>query len=110
MLAVTRRLVLAFVLAGGGVVAQPAEAIDPAALLAPDDYFGWKVDVSGEYALVGAYRASEGGVRSGVAFVYAWTEGGWVLDGTLVPDSARPWRSQATGPWSAPLQTVTTGH
>ena len=88
MLAVTRRLVLAFVFVGGGVVAQPAAEIDPAALLATDDYFGWKVDVSADYALIGAYRASKNGVRSGVAFVYAWTETGWVLDGTLVPDDA----------------------
>ncbi|MFC1836305.1 FG-GAP repeat protein, partial [Thermodesulfobacteriota bacterium] len=43
---------------------------------AEDDYFGYSVSISGDNAIVGAYRDDDGGTDSGSAYVYVRNEGG----------------------------------
>ncbi len=61
----------------GTVWAQEAKitASDGAA----DDWFGWRVAVSGDYVVVGAYGTDDAGLSSGSAYIFkrdgtAWTE------------------------------------
>jgi len=54
---------------------------------APGDRFGSSVSVSGDTALVGAYRASPDGIaESGAAYVYVRNDGAWSLQQTLLAD------------------------
>ncbi|HUU96643.1 MAG TPA: FG-GAP repeat protein [Phycisphaerae bacterium] len=44
---------------------------------AEDDWFGWSVSISGDVAVIGAYRDGDGGYRSGSAYVFEKPPGGW---------------------------------
>ena len=43
---------------------------------AADDWFGWSVSTSGDYAIVGAYQDDDNGGTSGSAYIYKKNEGG----------------------------------
>lgn len=50
-----------------------------------NDYFGYSVAVSGQTALVGAYKNdNEGGVDAGAAYIFVATETGWQQQAKLV--------------------------
>ena len=42
---------------------------------AADDYFGWSVAISGDYAVVGAGGGDDAGLNSGSAYIYDFTIG-----------------------------------
>ncbi len=42
-----------------------------------DDRFGWSVSLSGNTAIVGAYRSDSGGLDSGAAYVFSENGGSW---------------------------------
>ena len=43
---------------------------------AADDYFGYSVSISGDYAIVGAYGNNDNGGNSGSAYIFYRNEGG----------------------------------
>ncbi len=47
------------------------------------DYYGNCVDISGNYAVVGAYGDDDGGSESGSAYVYELSNGNWIFDTKL---------------------------
>ncbi len=49
-----------------------------------EDYFGYSVSVSGEYAILGAYQDDDHGSSSGSAYIYSRNEGGINNWGPLV--------------------------
>jgi hypothetical protein len=53
-----------------------------AKLLAPDDtvedYFGFSVSISGDYAIVGAYGDDDTDTKAGAAYIYHWNGSVWV--------------------------------
>ncbi len=46
--------------------------------LEPADYFGYSVSISGDYAIVGAYRDDDGGESSGSAYIFRLEGGDWI--------------------------------
>ena len=55
---------------------NPATLINP--VLNIDDYFGYKVDIDGDYALIGAYGRAAGVVQdAGAAYIYYRNNGVW---------------------------------
>ena len=57
-------------------------ASDPA----KNDDFGWSVAISGDIAVVGAYRDDEGGNNAGAAYVFVRTGTNWSQLNKLIPD------------------------
>ncbi len=58
---------------------------------AEDDRFGHSVAISGETAVIGAYRGSKDGVnQSGSAYVFRRTDGEWIQIAELTADDAAP--------------------
>ena len=55
---------------------------------AVDDNFGWSVAISGDYAVVGAYKNSDNGALSGSAYVYMRTGSTWSQQAKLLPSDA----------------------
>ncbi len=51
---------------------------------ATDDYFGWSVDISGDYAVVGAYGDDDLGSASGSAYVYHYYDANWTQQAKLI--------------------------
>ncbi len=45
---------------------------------AANDYFGWSVSISGDYAIVGAYGDDVGGIDSGAAYIYKREGTSWI--------------------------------
>jgi len=52
---------------------------------ADDDHFGNTVSVSGNVALIGAYRNNDYGESSGSAYVYRWNGTAWFQEQKLIP-------------------------
>ena len=56
-------------------------------LLASDvqafDWFGWSVSISGDYAIVGAYREDTGGIDAGAAYIYKRSGSSWTQEAKL---------------------------
>jgi len=50
-----------------------------------DDLFGWSVFISGDYAIVGAYRDDDKGYDSGSAYIFKWDGTGWSQQQKLLP-------------------------
>ncbi len=50
-----------------------------------DDHFGWTVAISGDYAVVGAYKNSDNGFLSGSAYVYMRSGSTWSQQAKLLP-------------------------
>jgi len=73
-------------LEGSGVPAQLARLI--AADAAPSDYFGYSVALSGDWAVVGAYRDDDGGSSSGSAYVFVRIGGVWTQQAKLTAADA----------------------
>ncbi|MHC4767042.1 MAG: right-handed parallel beta-helix repeat-containing protein, partial [Planctomycetota bacterium] len=48
------------------------------------DYFGIRVSVSGDLAVVGAYRDDDNGTNSGSAYVFRWNGSSWVEEDKLL--------------------------
>ena len=48
-----------------------------AADAAQDDYFGYSVSVSGDYAIVGAHGNDDAGSLSGSAYIFNWDGTSW---------------------------------
>ena len=61
---------------------------EEAKLLASDgatgDYFGWSVALSGDYALVGAYKDDDNGSSSGSAYVFVRSGSSWSQQAKLL--------------------------
>ncbi len=53
-----------------------------------DDWFGHSVSVSGEVAVIGAYRNDDNGSRSGSAYVYRFDGTNWVQESKLLASDA----------------------
>jgi hypothetical protein len=49
----------------------------------PQDYFGFSVSMSGDYAVVGAYRDDDNGIESGSAYVFRREGATWVEEAKL---------------------------
>lgn len=63
---------------------NPATLMNPTNLLA-DDYFGYRVAIDGNYAIVGAYGKNIlANVDAGVAYIYFRNNGVWELQETIV--------------------------
>lgn len=54
------------------------------------DYCGYSVDISSQYAVIGAYKSDSVGPDSGAAYVYEKKEGKWIQTAVL-----KPWKSTA---------------
>ena len=52
---------------------------------APDDWFGNKVSIFGDYAIVGAWGDDDNGFYSGSAYVFKRTGTSWVQEAKLLP-------------------------
>lgn len=52
---------------------------------APNDFFGYSVAISGDVAIVGAYRDDDRGNDSGSAYILRWDGGQWSQGAKLVP-------------------------
>ncbi|MCK5457149.1 MAG: FG-GAP repeat protein, partial [Melioribacteraceae bacterium] len=50
------------------------------------DWFGFCVDISGDYAIVGSPMEEEKGYNSGGAYVYKNSNGTWELDSKIMPE------------------------
>ncbi len=70
----------------GGVWTQQAK------LLADDgaigDDFGYTVSISGDTALIGAWRDGDGNSWQGAAYVFTRTDGAWTQQAKITPDDA----------------------
>ncbi len=59
----------------------PDAFTEEAILMAHDpdenDYFGWSVSISGDYAIVGAWSDDEGGSSAGAAYIIRWDGSNW---------------------------------
>ncbi|MFM9908350.1 MAG: LytTR family transcriptional regulator DNA-binding domain-containing protein [Chitinophagaceae bacterium] len=53
--------------------------------ISADANFGYKVNIFGDYAVIGAHRASQAGVQSGTAYIYYRNNGVWQQQDVLVP-------------------------
>lgn len=51
-----------------------------------DDQFGWSVSISGDRALVGAYRDDDNGGASGSAYIFSFDGASWMMAIKLTPD------------------------
>jgi hypothetical protein len=54
-----------------------------------NDYFGWSVSISGDYAVIGAFRADANGPDTGVAYIFYRNQGGadnWGQQAKLAAD------------------------
>ena len=51
---------------------------------AAEDYFGLSVSISGDYAVVGAYRDDDNGGSSGSAYLFKRTDTSWVQEAKLL--------------------------
>ena len=49
------------------------------------DNFGYSVSISGDHALIGAYKDDDNGYSSGSAYIYRWNGSSWVLEQKLLP-------------------------
>ena len=62
--------------------------VQQAKLLASDgatnDYFGWSVSISGDYAVVGAVRDNDNGIDAGSAYVFKRSDTTWVEEAKLL--------------------------
>jgi hypothetical protein len=67
--------------------------VEQAKLLASDaqssDYFGYSVAVSGDTAVIGAYREDTGGSYAGAAYVFTRSGGAWVEQAKLMASDAQ---------------------
>jgi len=54
---------------------------------APEDFFGWRVSMDGDYAIIGAFY-SEG---SGAAYIFKNSGTSWVEQAKLIPSDAELW-------------------
>jgi len=52
---------------------------------AAQDFFGWSVSISGDYAIVGAYFDDDKGSSSGSAYIFWWDGTNWLQQAKLVP-------------------------
>jgi len=52
------------------------------------DYFGMSVSISGDYAIVGAYREETGGTDAGAAYSYLWTGNTWSEKALIIASDA----------------------
>ena len=50
---------------------------------AAEDYFGWSVSISGDYAIVGAFRDDDNGDDSGSAYIFKRDGGNWSEEAKL---------------------------
>ena len=57
--------------------------------LRSNDYFGFCVDISKKYAVVGAYKTDKIGPNTGAAYVYEKNDGRWINSATLYPWEAK---------------------
>jgi len=51
---------------------------------AADDYFGWSVSISGDYAIIGAYCDDDNGLDSGSAYVFKRDGTAWIEQAKLL--------------------------
>jgi hypothetical protein len=62
-----------------------------ATLFAPDSRkdarFGWSVSLSGNVALIGAYRDSEAGEAAGAAYIFRYDGSAWNFEAKFLPES-----------------------
>jgi hypothetical protein len=67
--------------------------VEQAKLMASDaqssDYFGYSVAVSGDTAVIGAYREDTGGSDAGAAYVFTRSGGAWVEQAKLMASDAQ---------------------
>ncbi|MEX0965746.1 MAG: T9SS type A sorting domain-containing protein [Bacteroidia bacterium] len=56
----------------------------------PNDYFGFSVDIDGDYAVVGAHRNDDDGLNSGSAYVYHLMSGSFTQQAELTASDAMP--------------------
>ena len=49
-----------------------------------NDYFGYTVSISGNYAIVGAYQDDDNGDNSGSAYIFSWDGTDWVQQQKLI--------------------------
>ena len=73
-----------FVLAGDGSWDEGTRLI-PRNGIAPGDYFGYAVALSGDRALIGAHFSDESGDDSGAAYIFHRMNGVWQEEAKLVP-------------------------
>ncbi len=50
------------------------------------DWFGFCVEISGDYAIVGSPMEEEKGVNAGAAYIYKYSNGIWELDSKIMPE------------------------
>ena len=50
------------------------------------DWFGFCVDISGDYAIVGSPMEEEKAVNAGAAYIYKYSNGIWELDSKIIPE------------------------
>ena len=55
-----------------------------------DDFFGFSVSLSGDRALIGAYRDDDGGDRTGSAYVFVRSGTTWSQEAKLTASDAQP--------------------
>jgi len=71
--------------------------VQQAKLIASDaqayDSFGWSVAVSGDTAVIGAYREGTGGSYAGAAYVFTRSGGAWVEQAKLMASDAQAFDS-----------------
>ena len=51
---------------------------------AAGDYFGWSVSISGDYAIVGAFRDNDNGTSSGSAYIFYYNGTSWSQQAKLL--------------------------
>jgi|GEM_PF-2164936 len=53
-----------------------------------DDWFGYSVSISGDYAIVGAYQNDDDGEQSGSAYIFSLEDGEWIQQVKLTAEDA----------------------
>lgn len=67
---------------------NPATLINPS-FLASDDFFGYRVAMDGDYAIIGAFGKSvAGNADAGTAYIYFRNNGVWELQETITPNDS----------------------
>ena len=57
------------------------------------DYFGYSVSISGDYAIVGAFRSDVGGVKCGSAYIYKRSGSSWTQQAKLTASDCNAYES-----------------
>jgi len=95
-------MLMAVVVSNAGVgvdqaCAQNCDPVELARLLADDgatsDQFGFSVSLSGDTALIGAFKDDDNGTDSGSAYVFTRSGSAWILQAKLIA-SDRAWNDR----------------